>query len=125
MSKRRRLAVVVQRYGLEVNGGAEQLARWFAESMTDEYEVHVITTCAIDYMTWADAYPAGESELNGVHVHRFPVDAPRDWVTAQKDTARLLNYERTLYDEVRWIKKQGPYSTALLSHPDHLLAQNL
>lgn len=115
MSAREKLAVVVQRYGLEVNGGAEQLARWFAEGMAGSYDVHVATTCAVDYMTWADAYPPGESDLNGVRVHRFPVDAPRDWATAQKETARLLNYERTLHDEIRWIKRQGPYSTALLA----------
>lgn len=115
MTRQPRLAIVVQRYGLEVNGGAEQHARWVAENMAESFDTHVITTCAIDYTTWADTYPPGESSLNQVHIHRFPVDAPRDWKTAQKDTGKLLNREHDDMDEVRWIKDQGPYSTPLLS----------
>ena len=43
MSKRWRIAVVVQRYGQEVNGGAELEARWLAEQLTNLGEVHVFT----------------------------------------------------------------------------------
>ncbi len=122
MTRQRRVAIVVQRYGLEVNGGAEQLARWVAEQLAQTMAVDVLTTCAVDYMTWADSYPPGESDLNGVHIHRFPVDSPRDWKQAQRDTTRLLSYEHTLFDEIQWIKAQGPYSTPLLqwiaSHRD-------
>ncbi|MEZ4517894.1 MAG: glycosyltransferase [Chloroflexota bacterium] len=114
MPRQKRLAVVVQRYGLEVNGGAEQHARWFAEQMTTTDEVHVLTTCAVDYLTWADFYEAGESDLNGVRVHRFPVDQPRDWSKEHRQTEKLLKYKQTLFDQIRWIKDQGPYSTALL-----------
>lgn len=112
-----RLAIVVQRYGEEINGGAEQHARWLAEHLVGLdaiASVDAITTCAVDYQTWANVYPAGESELNGVCVHRFPVDAPRNWARAQKQTATVLNWQHTLFDELAWIKTQGPYSTPLL-----------
>jgi glycosyltransferase involved in cell wall biosynthesis len=118
-----RLAVVVQRYGEEINGGAEQHARWLAEhltmagteSETSLAQVDVITTCAVDYQTWANVYPAGKSELNGVCVHRFPVDESRNWARARKLTATVLNWQHTLFDELTWIKVQGPYSTPLLN----------
>lgn len=113
MPKPLRIGIVVQRYGLEVNGGAEQHARWLAEQLAATDEVHVMTTCAVDYQTWADFYPAGDSELNGVRLHRFPVDAIRNWTRSQRDTARLFNHPRTLMDEVRWVAAQGPYSTPL------------
>lgn len=114
-ARARRIAIVVQRYGLEVNGGAELLARWLAEQLAlAGDEVHVLTTCAQDYVTWADAYPEGETELNGVCVHRFSVDTPRDWRRHQKQTARLFQYPHTLFDELAWIRDQGPYSTELL-----------
>ncbi len=114
-SRPRRIAIVVQRYGVEVNGGAELLARWVAEQLAAAGdEVHVLTTCAQDYVTWADAYPPGESELNGVCVHRFRVDAPRDWPRHQKQTARIFQYPRTLFDELTWVRDQGPYSSDLL-----------
>lgn len=113
MSLPRRIGIVVQRYGEEVNGGAEALARWLAERLARQAEVHVYTTCAVDFITWADSYPPGDSELNGVHIHRFPVDKPRDWKKAQKQTAALFNRPRTPADEIAWVREQGPYSTPL------------
>ncbi len=110
-----RLAVVVQRYGEEVNGGAELHARWLAEHLTTLAEVHAITTCAIDYTTWANEYPAGRSLLNGVIVHRFPVDTPRNWPASQKQTGSLLLRDHTFFEEVVWMKEQGPYSSPLLA----------
>jgi glycosyltransferase involved in cell wall biosynthesis len=110
-----RIAIVVQRYGEEVNGGAELLARWLAERLTALGEVHAITTCAIDYTTWANHYPAGESWLHGVLVHRFPVEMPRSWVRSQQVTARLIQREHSLLDELDWIRAQGPISTPLFN----------
>lgn len=112
---RKRIAVVVQRYGEEVNGGAELHARWLAERLLDLAEVHAITTCAIDYHTWENAYPPGEVELNGVRIHRFLVDAPRKADFLQQ-TVTLLKNRHSLYAEVQWVKDQGPYSTGLLDY---------
>lgn len=109
------MALVVQRYGEEVNGGAELLARWLAERLTSLAAIDVITTCAIDYQTWDNAYSPGESDLNGVHIHRFMVDAPRKADFAQQ-TVALFEDGRTLFDELQWMKDQGPYSTGLLDY---------
>ncbi|MCA9932715.1 MAG: glycosyltransferase family 4 protein, partial [Anaerolineales bacterium] len=111
----KRIAIIVQRYGEEVNGGAELHARWLAEQLTSLAEVHAITTCAIDYTTWADEYPAGDSVLNGVIVHRFPVDQARKWGDSQRKTGHLLLREHSLFEEMTWMKEQGPYSSALLA----------
>lgn len=115
MLSQKRIAVVVQRYGEEVNGGAELHARWLAERLTEIAEVHAITTCAIDYHTWANAYPPGESSLNGVRIHRFTVDAPRKTGFLEQ-TAALLKNRHSLFDEVQWVKDQGPYSTGQLAY---------
>lgn len=109
-----RLAVVVQRYGLEVNGGAELHARWLAERLLALGSVDVFTTCAVDYHTWADHYPPGVGALNGVTVRRFPVDAPRHWQRAQRLTGQLLRSAHALEDQLTWLRAQGPISTPLL-----------
>lgn len=117
MIGKKRLAIVVQRYGEEINGGAEQHARWLVEQLAAVHafaSVDVITTCAIDYQTWANVYPVGESMLNGVCVHRFPVDSVHHWDKTRKLAATVLNWQHTLFDELTWIKAQGPYSTPLL-----------
>ena len=63
-----RVAIVVQRYGVEVNGGAELHARTIAELLHEDVDVTVLTTCALDYRTWADHYPPGETRVGPVRV---------------------------------------------------------
>lgn len=108
------IAIVVQRYGSEVNGGAEFFARLLAEHLTAIADVRVLTTCAIDYHTWANEYPPGKDTLNGVLVERYPVDFKRASDGAQR-TAFILHKEHTLFDEYDWMRTQGPYSTELLN----------
>jgi glycosyltransferase involved in cell wall biosynthesis len=106
------IAIVVQRYGEEVNGGAEYFARLLAEHLTAIADLRVLTTCAIDYHTWANEYPPGKSMLNGVQIERFAVDYQRARDGIER-TARILNREHSLFDEYDWIRAQGPYSTDL------------
>ena len=40
----KRIAIVNQRYGLEVNGGSEYYARLIAEHLNKYYNVEVLTT---------------------------------------------------------------------------------
>ena len=52
-----KICFVVQRYGLEVNGGAELHCRQLAEHMLPFYpNIDVITTKAIEYQTWKNEY---------------------------------------------------------------------
>ena len=67
-----RLAFVVQRYGLDIAGGAEYHCRLIAEHMARHAQVEVLTSCAADYITWANHYPEGSETLNGVTVRRGP-----------------------------------------------------
>lgn len=110
-----RLAFVVQRYGTEVTGGAESLCRWVAERLQKYFDVQILTTCAIDYLTWENHFPAGNTSVNSLVVRRFPVDAPRDMQQFNACARRLFaNEQRTLVDELTWIQLQGPFSSALL-----------
>jgi glycosyltransferase involved in cell wall biosynthesis len=111
-TRRPSIAIVVQRYGEEVNGGAEYFARLLAEHLTAIADVRVLTTCAVDYHTWANEYPPGKSILNGVQIERFAVDYQRARDGIER-TARILNKEHALFDEYDWIRAQGPFSTDL------------
>lgn len=111
-----KLAFVIQRYGLEVNGGAEFLCRLVAEHLSKYFEIDVITTCAIDHMTWKNEYSPGEEVLNGVPVMRFPVDYERNVPKFNKFSEKIFSNSHTYEDEIEWIKRQGPYSTKLLNY---------
>ena len=72
-----KLACVVHRYGTDVTGGSEAHCRSIAERLAERHDVTVLTTCARNYVTWRNAYPPGETTVNGVRVHRFRVARPR------------------------------------------------
>ena len=63
-----RIAFIVQRYGTEILGGSEYHCRLIAERMAGQHEVEVLTTCAREYITWANDYPQGTEQINGVTV---------------------------------------------------------
>ena len=70
-----RIAIVVARYGPKIIGGAEGLARGFAEEAVRQgWEVEAWTTCATSYATWENELPSGTERQNGVLVRRFPID---------------------------------------------------
>lgn len=110
----RKICFTVQRYGLEVNGGAELLTRQLAERMASDYDVHVFTTKAIDYMTWADEYDKDEEVIGGVTVHRFSVAKTRVQDEFDSINGRFLSTGLSQEEEEEWLKAQGPYVPALI-----------
>lgn len=115
MNRKKRICFVVQRYGLEVNGGAELQCRLFAEKLTEYYDVSVFTTKAVDYMSWSNEYHTDFEEIHGVHVHRFPVEHAR-----RKEVFDVLNARFMQGDlhgkrwEDAWFEAQGPYTPRLI-----------
>ena len=114
---REKIALVNQRYGLEVNGGSELLCRQLAEKLTEHYDVEVITTCALDYEVWSNHYSAGIEVINGVTVRRFKVDRQRVPKRFNSYSAEVLgNRSNTPEDEEKWIDEQGPFCPAAVSY---------
>lgn len=111
-----KIAVVVQRYGAEINGGAELHARYVAERLSRHATVEVLTTCAKDYITWKNEWPAGEETIRKVTVRRFPVSRPRDTDDFGRRSATVFNHTHSLSDELQWLDSEGPRSPALISH---------
>lgn len=112
----RKIAFVVQRYGLEVNGGAELECRQLAEHMNEKYEVEILTTKAVDYVTWKDEYTQNRDTVNGVLVRRFSVKEPRNNKEFNLLSEKVLQGKSTKEEEELWMKKQGPYSVELVEY---------
>ena len=110
-----RVTFVVQRYGEEVAGGAEALARSTAEALAARgTEVSVLTTTARDYLRWAPAYPAGPGEVNGIPVRRFDALPARPEEAAAR-ARRLALAPGDSADEDAWALAQGPVCPDLLA----------
>lgn len=111
---RTRVAFVVQRYGPDVTGGSESLARAVAERLAAELRVSVFTTCARDYVTWANELPEGRELLNGVEVLRFRCEEERDLAAFNLFSEELYGRARSEQEELEWLKRQGPYVPRLI-----------
>jgi glycosyltransferase involved in cell wall biosynthesis len=111
-----KLAIVVQRYAADISGGAELHARYIAERLSRHATVEVLTTCARDYVTWANELPPGESVVNRVPVRRFPVSHPRHPARFGRLSQRVFEHTHSVNDELRWLEAEGPSSPELLAH---------
>jgi glycosyltransferase involved in cell wall biosynthesis len=111
-----RVALVVQRYGVEVLGGAETLARRVAELLAPDVDLTILTTCALDYRTWDDHYPPGEASVNGVRILRFSTSEPRRDKDFQRASAKAYRSPEDLELGRAWMRAQGPHAPGLVEH---------
>ena len=106
-----RILFVVQRYGALVPGGAELAAREFATRLAARgHATEVLTSCAVSYVDWANAYPPGTEEIDGVLVHRLPVSEPREDRIFGPMHARVPfgRHRVPPFMQRDWMRLQGP-----------------
>lgn len=107
---RPRVAFVVQRYGEEVNGGAETHCRIVAERMSAYWDIEVLTSRACDYITrFENQYPEGRTKVNGIPVRRFTIDRLRGGhVTFHPLDRKVLERASSRDEEQQWLREIGP-----------------
>jgi glycosyltransferase involved in cell wall biosynthesis len=113
-----KLGIVTARYGGDVLGGAETLARTLAEQLSHtNIEIEVLTTCARDLYTWHNELPVGPDWLNGVAVRRFPIDHRfRDEKRFRALVQQFNNHApATSDDEDAWVEHSA-HSPALYNY---------
>jgi glycosyltransferase involved in cell wall biosynthesis len=111
-----KLAFVVQRYGADIAGGSEAHCRELAHHLKPRHDITILTTCARDYVTWDNSYPAGESHDDGVRVRRFPVAHPRRLKQFADLSDEVFDGGATHEREEQWFAENGPATPALLDH---------
>jgi len=116
-----KIAIVIQRSHPSIVGGAEALSWTYATLLREEYHVEIITTTALDAISWNNSLPEGKETRDGLSIHRFRVDQGRTpyWHELH---ARLLKSFDSGSRKICWtpalqeefILRQGPYSEKLL-----------
>jgi glycosyltransferase involved in cell wall biosynthesis len=116
--KERKIAFVVQRCGREVNGGAEAHCLAIAQRMSAHWQTEVLTTCAVDYVTWDNFYAPGPEQLESTVVRRFPVAAPRITEAFNRLSEELHSKGTTATQDAEeaWMQAQGPCCPELVSY---------
>ena len=113
----KKIALINQRYGLEVNGGSELYTRMIAEKLSEKYDVEVLTSCAVDYVTWKNQYKPGVSEVNGIKVRRFPTHHERQpKLFTALDIDMHLTLDIPAEKAEKWIEEMGPYVPDLIEY---------
>jgi glycosyltransferase involved in cell wall biosynthesis len=132
---RRRLLFVIHRFGREIIGGAEKLALEYAQLLVGRgYTVTVVTTCAVDYMTWANELSEGteafstdtvrtddgktdDGKTGLIEVLRFPTDYERDVSRFNRLSNRVVRefkkggMPQNLSEQ--WMQAQGPVASKM------------
>ena len=111
---KKKIGIIVQRYGTDINGGAEYHARLIAEKIAHYFHIEVFTSTALDYITWEHHYPEGTEVVNNIPVHRFKVSRPRDPKVFGEIQNHVFNDEHTVEDELLWLEEEGPLMPGLL-----------
>ncbi len=102
------VALVVQRYGEDIVGGAEAHARQVAQRLAAHVNVEVLTTCATDHLTWANALEGGEDLDGRVKVVRFPATRTRAMRAFNDLSDTLFGRGNDFVSEAHWLAEQGP-----------------
>ncbi|MFW7378368.1 MAG: glycosyltransferase family 4 protein [Oligoflexus sp.] len=124
----KRIALVVQRYGESIIGGAESHARLIAERLAETYGLHidVYTSCAKDYRTWRNEWSSGVEKVSPhITIKRFRTWFPRFQSLFHVYSRLFFKLQRhrhhvsnKIYAALEWLWfiLQGPYCPGLVTH---------
>lgn len=116
---KKKIAIINQRYGLEVNGGSELYSRQIAERLIARYDVEVLTSCAVEYVKWSNYYKEGVETIHGVTVRRFKTVHERiPKIFSALDSYMLSNPDADVETSDKWIENMGPYCPELVEYVD-------
>ena len=139
MSQKKNIAIVVQRYGKEIHGGAETHCRLLAIQLSKQYNVTILTTIAKEYTNWQSYFQEGITEEDNVNIHRFK-NLPKGtkaelrfirhkitnrlWYHYVAKASGMYNWLSRKFawftvaekDDIRWLTAQGPACPGLLEY---------
>jgi hypothetical protein len=98
-------------------GGAEKLAWEYANLLKEEFHITVVTTTSKDYRTWKEFYKPGIEIVNGIEIHRFPVEKKRSYYF-NRFHKKIISKKGRISDKefYKWIEMQGPVSSGIAKY---------
>ncbi|XDD50396.1 glycosyltransferase family 4 protein [Leptospira sp. WS92.C1] len=133
----KKIAVVAPIFSDQVSGGSEKLIFQFVELLANDFEITVLTTRSLDYVTWKNSIPAQEknlfqeatnhskqicfeqrtSSLGGKYkVLQFTVEKQRNIQRFNRLSKKIFETPSLQSsDNVNfWLEEQGPYVPELI-----------
>ncbi|MCB1192535.1 MAG: hypothetical protein H7A23_01275 [Leptospiraceae bacterium] len=115
---RKHIAIVTPRFSDKLVGGAEILALNFAKILSKQFDVTVLTTTAMDYITWKNELPKGEFQWDSITIKRFQVDKNRNIHRFNRLSKHVYKNHQNLSDwELEnWVLEQGPVTSQIVEY---------
>jgi glycosyltransferase involved in cell wall biosynthesis len=125
---RSRIAIVVPRCHERLVGGAEALGWQYAQLLSADHAVDVLTSTASDYTKWDNDLEAGIEQREGITIHRFHVARGRtpyfhalhrNLLDAFARSTEHADGQRYCWPEAleeEFVRAQGPNCPGLLNH---------
>ncbi|TGN17123.1 glycosyltransferase family 4 protein [Leptospira idonii] len=116
-SEKKKIAIVIPRFHPDVAGGAEKLAKDYAEILKEHYDITIFTSCAKDYTTWKTELKPGTEEWEGLRIRRFPVLQTRSMNNMNQILELCLKQGKDVPIglEDYFLQEQGPYLPDLVN----------
>ncbi len=123
-----KIAIVVQRCHPSVIGGSESLAWQYANLLKDDFEVEILTTTAVDYISWDNELTEGLEITDGIKIYRFSVSLGRSSYWHELHQILIESFKRdenvhsnnafsipwSLALQEEFVRHQGPYSKDMI-----------
>ncbi|EMJ91155.1 glycosyltransferase family 4 protein [Leptospira alstonii] len=130
----KKIAVVSPIFSDKVSGGSEKLIFQFVELLAADFEITVLTTRSLDYITWKNSIPIEEknlfhegtnpskpirfekrsASLGGKYkVVQFTVEKQRNIERFDRLSKKILA-QQNKENVHRWLREQGPYVPELI-----------
>ncbi len=113
---KKKIALVSPIFSPHISGGAEKHALNFAELLSDEYELEILTTKALDYISWKNVISKDNENFGTSLVRRFTIKESRNIKTFNRFHEKLIQKSPNIDEEEmsEWLKRQGPYCPDLI-----------
>ncbi|HMV41797.1 MAG TPA: glycosyltransferase family 4 protein [Leptospiraceae bacterium] len=119
---KKKIALISPIFSPNISGGAERHAISFAELLSEDYDLEILTTKALDYITWKNVIKEDTETFHASLVRRFKVKETRNIKSFNRYHARLIHKLPNISEKEmeKWIQKQGPYCPDLI----HFIREN-
>ncbi len=88
---KKKIALVSPIFSPNISGGAEKHALNFAELLSQEFELEILSTQALDYITWKNVIPKKAEKFGEALIRRFPVKQSRSIKTFNRFHEKLIH----------------------------------
>lgn len=113
---KKKIALVSPIFSPNISGGAEKHALNFAELLSENYDLEILTTKALDYISWRNVSHIENEFFHKSRVRRFKVKETRNIRSFNRYHAKMIEKLPNISSKEmqKWIRKQGPYCPDLI-----------